>query len=672
MGQRWKRRTGTEAGVARARDRLLSLQREDGHWRGELEADSVLESEYIILLHSLGKSDTEDARRAAREIRRRQRRDGAWGIYPAGPDEVSASVKAYTTLKLMGDSPDAEHMARARRIILDLGGLEATNTYTKIYLALLGLYRWEDCPAIPPEIALLPEWFYFDLYEMSAWSRGIFVPLSLVWAHRPVWPPDGDMDVDELRAAARNGTSGPAGDGPRSDRAETAFERRWRRFFRVLDRALKAVERLGLTPFRDAALESAERWIVTRTEESDGLGAIFPAILNTVMALRCLGYPEDHPLVQRQLAGLEKTIIREDGTLRIEPSLSPVWDTAQAVGALRAAGVPGDHPALEGACSWLLDREVDRRGDWAKKGVEAEPSGWYFQYANEFYPDCDDTAEVLQALGQVDPGDRELGRRAERARERGLDWLLAMQNEDGGWAAFDRGCGEKEILTCIPFADHNAMLDPSCADITGRVLSLLANEGFSQSDAAVRRAVDFLRREQLPDGTWYGRWGCNYIYGTWLALTGLRSVGEDLTEERYRRSVRWLFSVQNDDGGWGERLGTYADPSLKGEGGSTASQTAWALLALKAAGESGSEAASRGVEYLLRTQQEHGGWEDEWWTGTGFPDVFYLRYGYYDDYFPLLALAEFRESAGHSRAEARRGEKTAGREEPTAHLPEVD
>lgn len=621
---------GLEDAIGRARSRLLSHQRNDGHWCGELEADSVLESEFVILLHVLGRGRSEDARKAAESIRRRQRPDGAWSIYPGGPDDVSASVKAYLALKLLGDDPRAPHMARARRVVRRLGGVDAANTYTKIYLALVGEYDWSQCPAVPPEMVLLPRWFYFNLQAISSWSRGIFVPLSIVWAYRPVVRLPPEARIPELR---RDDVSPPDADDTEG----------WTAFFYRVDSLLKALERFGLTPLRERALDAAETWILERSEASDGLGAIFPAIVNAVLALRCRGYGLDHPAVRSQMDALEKMTIREDGALRLQPALSPVWDTAQSMVALETAGLPADHPALGRGAAWLLDQEVDREGDWSAH-VDAEPSGWCFEYANEFYPDSDDTAEVLLALRGVEPTDPDLDRRVAAARERGLSWLLAMQNVDGGWAAFDRGCGHREILTHIPFADHNALLDPSCADITGRVLELLAREGFDRTDEEVRRAVAFLRREQGDDGTWYGRWGCNYIYGTCFALRGLSSVGENMARDRYRRAVRWLEAVQNEDGGWGETLGSYEDPSRKGEGPSTAAQTAWALLALEAAGEARTDAVERGLGYLLRTQTEEGAWEDRWWTGTGFPEVFYLRYGYYDDYFPLQALASWREA----------------------------
>lgn len=639
-----------EQAVARAREHLLSLQEEDGHWCGELEADTVVESEYVLLLHFLGRGGEARARKAAEYIRRHRLPEGGWAIYRGGPPEVSASVKAYFVLKLLGDDPEAPHMQRARRTILRLGGVEATNTYTKIYLAIFGQYDWERCPAIPPEMLLLPDWFYFNVREMSSWSRGIFVPLSIIWAYRPVCRVPRGAGIPELfTEAGRPVTPAP------SDVSLGALAQR---LFHGVDRGLKLVERGGLRPLRQQAVRAAERWILQRLEQSDGLGAIFPAIVNTVMAFRCLGYPEDHPAIAGQLRALEKHEVDLGDALRIQPALSPVWDTAQAVNALAVAGLEPDHPALLRAALWLAEREVRRPGDWRHKNPDGPLGGWYFEYANEWYPDCDDTSKVLTALARLRIPDPELRERVEAVRSRGLRWLLSMQNPDGGWAAFDRECG-RELLTLVPFADHNAMIDPSWEDITGRVLETLRLEGFPPSDPVVRRAVGFLEERQCEDGTWYGRWGCNYIYGTWLVLWGLRCAGEDLRQERYRRSVRWLWEHQNPDGGWGESLASYDDPGLKGQGPSTAAQTSWALQGLFAAGDLGSEAVRQGVEHLLRSQGDDGSWNDEEWTGTGFPRVFYLRYHLYDDYFPLLALGtylrEWRQIEGDGALEPAAG-----------------
>jgi squalene-hopene/tetraprenyl-beta-curcumene cyclase len=657
---------GVDAAVRRAIDHLLALQQEDGHWCGELEGDSVVESEYALLLYFLGMGGDERAPKAVERIRRQRTANGAWSIYPGGPPEVSASVKAYFVLKLFGDAPHASHMVHARRTILELGGAHAVNTYTRIYLAVFGQYPWEGCPAIPPEMMLLPKWFRFNVHEMSSWSRAIFVPLSIMWALKPQCPvPDG-AGIDELYvggAQRATGQDSHGGHGRRENRFHAVHTRRkmldpgerdnlrrnrWASFFRSADRILKIVERRGCTPLRRRGLRAAEAWILERLDRTDGLGAVFPAIVNTIFAFRCLGYPMNHPALDNQLRALEKLELDDGDVLKIQPSLSPVWDTAQALNALQLAGLPAGHGAEQRAAEWLLARESRVPGDWARKLRCDRVGGWYFQYANEFYPDCDDTAAVLNCLDRARLANPARQRALNAARRRGVEWLLSMQNADGGWGAFDRGC-DLEALTFVPFADHNAMIDPSCEDITGRVLETLATEGFDPSHAAIRRGIEYLERRQNADGTWYGRWGCNYIYGTWLALTGLASVGVDMSQQRFQRAADWLRSRQNPDGGWGETLGSYDDLQLKGSGPSTAAQTAWALMALFATGDHGSDAVQEGIAYLTGSQQSDGSWDDEHWTGTGFPKVFYLRYHLYDDYFPLLALALYRHHA------ARRG-----------------
>jgi squalene-hopene/tetraprenyl-beta-curcumene cyclase len=604
---------------------LLDQQAPDGHWCAELEGDTILESEYVLTLHFLGRADTPKGAKAAEYLRRQQLPTGGWAIYPGGRAEVSASVKAYLVLKLVGDDPRAPHMARAREVIRSLGGVDACNSFTRIYLAVLGQYPWERCPAVPPELVLLPPWAPFSLYRMSYWSRAIVVPLSIIWAQRPFCPVPPHADIEELRAPL------VAADPDRSLR-----ERAWRRVFTAIDRGLKLAEGLSLTPLRAQALAAAERWILERLPGSDGLGAIFPPIVNTILAFKCLGYGPDDPRVIGQLHELEKLAIEDDETLRLQPCFSAVWDTALSLRTL--ADASADHEPLLAAVRWLLEREVHRGGDWRLRGPQVEPSGWYFEYANQFYPDTDDTAEVLGALAGVRfPDPVEESRRQEAIR-RGLAWHLAMQNEDGGWGAFDKGC-DLEVLTFIPFADHNAMIDPSWEDITGRSLEAFGALGITKDHPAVGRAISYLRRRQASDGTWYGRWGCNYLYGTYLALTGLQAVGENMADEAYQRSARWLEARQNEDGGWGELPASYDDPRLKGCGPSTPSQTAWALLGLMATGRIDSPAVTRGLAYLIERQRDDGSWKDEFWTGTGFPKVFYLRYHLYATYFPLRALA---------------------------------
>lgn len=693
-----------ESAVERTRDFLLARQHAEGYWLGELEGDTILESEYLLLLTYLGRETSETARLAANYIREKQLPEGGWALYPGGPLEISASVKAYFTLKLTGDSPEAEHMIRAREAILQAGGAERVNSFTRYYLALLGVLSYEQCPAVPPELVLIPRWMPFNIYEMSAWSRTIVIPLSLLWAHRPVRRLPPEKGIREL--FLRSPEELPADTSPSAVLGESGRPSRinWEWVFGRLDRFLKLLDRWRLRPLRKRAVRCATRWMFERFENSDGLGAIFPPIIWSVVGLKCLGYPDDSPEVQAALGELEKLWIREGETLRLQPCKSPVWDTAITTLALRDADLPPEHPAIRRAVEWLLSKESRRTGDWAQKGVgrrspgvrsslipdfsdnarrtSVEPSGWYFEFHNAFYPDIDDTTMVLLALGDTLPvgrrsdgngwsaelvrgnghhksnalsavvsgrdADSESARRKLDALEpqlaairRGLQWLFSMQSRDGGWGAFDRD-NTRELFTRVPFADHNAMIDPSSADLTARVLELSAVLGISKTDPAVRRAAEFLWTHQEDDGCWYGRWGVNYIYGTWQALVGLRAIGVPETDERIRRAVEWLNSKQQPNGAWGETPRSYDDPSLRGRGRPTASQTAWALMGLMAAGETRSEAVRRGIEYLLETQRDDGTWDEPWFTGTGFPRVFYLKYHLYRIYFPLMALARYQ------------------------------
>lgn len=619
--------------VEAARESLLALQHEDGHWFVELEGDTILESEYLLCLLFLGCADDERVTKAAAFIRAQQLADGGWAIYPGGSADVSASVKAYLVLKLAGDDPAAPHMVRARETILGLGGIDACNSFTHIYLAIFGQYPWRQCPAVPPELMLLPRWLYFNLYAMSSWSRAIVVPLSMIWAYRPFCELPERAHIPELRVRGGKARH-PAVDG--------LAGRFWSAFFRLVNAFNHTTEALRIRPLRRRALALAEAWILERIEKSDGVGAIFPPIINTLIGFRCHGYALDHPVMRRQMHELEKLTIEEGDTLRLQPCRSPVWDTTLALNALLESGLaPGD-PAAQRAAQWLVAKEVREPGDWKIIDPEAPVGGWYFEYANEFYPDCDDTAEVLKCLDKVPLAGARDDAERRAAMERGKAWLLAMQNRNGGWAAFERDC-TREVLTYIPFADHNAMIDPPTVDITSRSIEALRALGMERGEPAIARGIRFVLGEQEPDGSWYGRWGCNYLYGTWLALRGLRAAGYDMQEPRVRRAADWIRRHQNVDGGWGELPASYEDPRRKGQGPSTAAQTAWALMGLFYSGDHTSPAVRRGVDYLLNSQRGDGTWRDEFWTGTGFPKVFYLRYHLYALYFPLQALGLYEE-----------------------------
>jgi squalene-hopene/tetraprenyl-beta-curcumene cyclase len=631
-----------------------AASRRGGYWCGELEADTTLESDYIIFLYFLDPEKyREKITKLARYVRKHQLADGSWNIYYGGSGEVSASVKAYFALKLAGYSTSEPFMIRAREAILEMGGAEKVNSFTKIYLSFLNQFDWKDIPAIPPELVLLPRFFYFNIYEISYWSRAILIPLSVLYAKKPNRRVTTDVDIREIFARSSNGNgkqngalSVGNGNGAGTNGSSAGLKDpnllSWRNFFLLMDRLLKIVEKAPIKPLRNLALRRAEEWMVSRSKMSDGLGAIFPAMVNSVMALHSLGYDENHDCVSNTLGKLRDLEIEEGDCLRLQPCLSPVWDTALAVNALREAGLPQDAPEMVEAGRWLVSKEVRESGDWQLRAPGVEASGWYFQFNNEFYPDIDDTAAVILGLDRVD---RHSVEGLDAAVGRGIHWVVSLQCTNGGWAAFDVDV-QRAALTQVPYADHNAMLDPACADITGRVLEMLSRFPSLRRQEHIRRSIKagikFLKGEQEADGSWYGRWGVNYIYGTWQSLKGLIAIGEDADAPYIQRAVAWLKSCQHTDGGWGENCDSYPNPERKGQGVSTASQTAWALMGLVAAGEVDSEAVSLGVKYLVDRQRPDGSWDEDQFTGTGFPDVFYLKYHLYRIYFPLFALGYYR------------------------------
>lgn len=668
--------------VARTRQWLLGQQHADGFWVAELEGDTILESETVLLLAFLGRENSDLARRLARYLVDRQLPAGGWAMYPGGAMDVGGSVKAYFALKLTGHDPSADYMQRARQAIMAHGGADAVNSYTRYYLALLGQISYEHCPAVPPEVVLLPKWLPVNIYSVSAWSRTIFVPLSIMSALRPVREIEPRRGIRELFLKSPDQWPPlrcpglPGGTGLLS----------WDRFFRTVDRLAKFVQRHRLLPFvRRRAIQAAARWTIERFQRSDGVGAIYPPIVWSIVALRALGYDDESPEVQYCHQQLNDLMIDDPatGATRVQPCKSPIWDTAITLRALAAAGVSSDSPAITRGVEWLLDQQINQPGDWSET-VAAEPAGWCFEFHNDFYPDSDDTAMVLMALreqfaecgapvgrvarrgspdppvgrGSPDPAPASLIAEAKaagldqarqavalvdrtaKAIEKGIAWMRAMQNRDGGWGAFDRN-NDRQFLCYVPFADHNAMIDPSTPDLTGRVLESLGTLGHRIGEPDVDQAVAYLRRTQEPDGSWFGRWGVNYVYGTWQSLSGLAQVGVPLTDPMIVAGVNWLLAHQQPCGAWGESADSYADPSLRGQGPPTASQTAWAILGLLSAGEAEHPAVKRGIQYLLDRQTAAGTWDEPEFTGTGFPRVFYLRYHYYAIYFPLLAISRW-------------------------------
>ena len=618
------------ATLARARDHLLGLQDPRGWWIGELETNVTMDAEDVLLRHFLGILTKTDAEETAVWIRSQQREDGTWANFYGGPGDLSTTVEAYVALKLAGDHQDAEHMKRAAGWITSQGGVTATRVFTRIWLALSGLWSWDDLPVIPPEVIYLPSWFPLNIYDWGCWARQTVVALAVVASFKPSNPLP--FLIDELYPKV-------PGQHPKAQKNDA-----WSVAFNTLDKALHKLEPRLPRKARRAAQRRCIDWIIARQEADGCWGGIQPPWVYSVMALHLMGYGLDNPIVSKAIDGLEGFTVREDGMRRLEACQSPVWDTVLSMTALEDAGLESGHPALARAAHWILDEEIRQPGDWQVRRPHTAPGGWAFEFQNDNYADTDDTAEVILALRRLDLKERTPENRA--AIRRGLRWLEGMQCKDGGWGAFDAD-NTRELINKLPFCDFGAVIDPPSADVTAHIVEAFAAEGLA-AETACRRGVIWLLRNQEPDGSWFGRWGANYLYGTGAVVPALIAAGVKPGKPQVRKAVAWLESVQNVDGGWGEDLRSYDDPrGWSGKGASTASQTAWALLALLAAGERDSEATERGLRWLARTQRQDGTWDEPYFTGTGFPGDFYLNYHLYRLAFPVSALGRFIRGNSH-------------------------
>ncbi|GHH82639.1 squalene-hopene cyclase [Streptomyces sulfonofaciens] len=612
--------------VQRATDFLLARQDEAGWWKGDLETNVTMDAEDLLLRQFLGILDEATCKAAALYIRGEQREDGTWATFFGGPGELSTTVEAYVALRLAGDAPDEPHMARASAWVREQGGIAASRVFTRIWLALFGWWKWDDLPELPPELIYFPKWFPLNIYDFGCWARQTIVPLTIVSAKQPVRP--APFPLDELHTDPRN--PGPA--------QPTAPLASWDGAFQRLDKALHAYHKVAPRRLRKAAMRSAARWIIERQENDGCWGGIQPPAVYSIIALHLLGYDLKHPVLREGLASLDRYAVwREDGARMIEACQSPVWDTCLATIALADAGLAADHPQLLKAADWMLGEQVVRPGDWSVRRPGLAPGGWSFEFDNDNYPDIDDTAEVVLALRRVAHPDPD---RVERAVQRAVRWNLGMQSRNGAWGAFDVD-NTSPFPNRLPFCDFGEVIDPPSADVTAHVVEMLAVEGKAH-DPRTRRGVDWLLAEQEKDGSWFGRWGVNYVYGTGSVVPALVQAGLPGSHPAIRRAVGWLESVQNDDGGWGEDLRSYRDAGQwSGRGESTASQTAWALMALLAAGEKDSGAVRRAVAWLAETQREDGSWDEPYFTGTGFPWDFSINYHLYRQVFPLTALGRY-------------------------------
>jgi len=617
--------------IAASQEHLLSIQRPEGYWWGELESNVTITVE-VLLLHKIwGTCENRALYKIENYLRCQQREHGGWELYYGDGGDLSTSVEAYMGLRLLGVPATDTALVKAKSWILKKGGITKTRIFTKLHLALIGCYNWRGLPSLPPWVMLLPDYFPFNIYELSSWARSSTVPLLIVFNQKPVFNIDSPISLDELY------TEG-------IDNAQWALPKNndWSDIFTLLDDGFKLAESLNLVPLRDQGIKAAEKWILERQESTGDWGGIIPAMLNSLLALKCLNYKVDDPIIYRGLKAVDNFVIETDNSYCVQPCVSPVWDTAWAIRALIDSGMAPDDPVIVKAGEWLIDKQIIDYGDWGVKNKQGQPGAWAFEFDNRFYPDVDDSAVVVMALHQAKLPNENLKK---QAIKRAVNWIISMQCKSGGWAAFDID-NDQEWLNYIPYGDLKAMIDPNTADVTARVIEMLGVCKISIPPQKLDQAMNYLLGEQETEGCWFGRWGVNYIYGTSGVLSALALINPQKYLSNIEKGASWLKQVQNPDGGWGETCLSYRDPNFKGKGDSTPSQTAWGLMGLIAAGEAKQKfdlaTMEKAVNYLLTTQRLDGTWDESYFTGTGFPGHFYLKYHLYQQYFPLLALGRYR------------------------------